>query len=311
MTTQITHLTPGQEEMLIQVRDEWLAIGLSTEPADKAEAEKGVHEAYTAAGLTPPEIILWLSSPGAALDALDSTPSVIAEATGATAPEPDAGAKAPWYESVLYGQHNAGYYGYYDAMRRLGVTGLEPLDGQIRVARSAGWWWCFSGYAIVTDRPEYLERDANGALHSATGMAIRYRDGWGFHCWHGRRVPAWVIGEPSLQRISAEQNTEIRRCAIESMGWDKFTEEAQLAQVGKSVPDPGNPGQSLALYDVPERLWGTPIRLLLCTNGTAERDGTRRRYGLTTPVTVSDPVEAAAWTYRISKADYAKAQRRS
>ena len=43
------------------------------------------------------------------------------------------------------------------------------------------------------------------------------------------------------------------------------------------------PGQRLVLYEVPERLWGGRIRLLMCTNGTAERDGTRRRYGLAVP----------------------------
>jgi hypothetical protein len=77
------------------------------------------------------------------------------------------------------------------------------------------------------------------------------------------------------------------------------------------VPDPGNPGQHLVLYDVPERLWGDRIRLLMCTNGTPERDGTRRRYGLKVPARISDPVEAAAWTAGLGKDDYAQMMRRT
>ena len=44
---------------------------------------------------------------------------------------------------------------------------------------------------------------------------------------------------------------------------------------------------------------------------TAERDGTRRRYGLKVPAHVSDPVEAAAWTAGLGKDQYAQMARRT
>jgi hypothetical protein len=215
-----------------------------------------------------------------------------------------------WYQARMLGQHWAGYYAYYDTMTRLGVTGLEPIQGQITAARAAGWWWCYRHFTIITDRPERLDRDANGALHSATGPAIRYRDGWGFHAWHGRRVPAWVIEAPTVEAIAAEPNVEIRRCAIEAMGWDVFARKAELALVG-SAPDPGNYGCEIQLFDVPERLWGSRIRLLLATNGSTERSGERRKYGLTVPAAINDPVAAAAWTYGLTAAEYATCQRRT
>ncbi len=211
-------------------------------------------------------------------------------------------------------------------MARLGVTGLQPiLAGQCEVAKHAGWWWAFRDFAVVTDRPAELHRDPPGRLHCETGPAIAYRDGWGFWAWHGRRVPQWVIENPAIEAITAEPNVEIRRCAIESLGWARFTAEAGLTPVGRHpgtrqrstgltaarVPDPGNPGQHLVLYDVPERLWGTRIRLLMCTNGSPERDGTRRRYGLTVPAGIDDPVEAAAWTYGLTRDQYARTLRRT
>src|SRR6202453_155411 len=200
-----------------------------------------------------------------------------------------------WYAGRLAGQHWAGYYSYFAAMAAVGVQNLEPiLAGQLEVARNAGWWWAFRGFAVVTDRPAVLHRDPLGRLHCADGPAIRYRDGWGFHAWHGRRVPAWVVESPTITRIGQEDNVEVRRCAIESLGWDRFTREAGLARSGSCVPDPGNPGQLLELWDVPEELWGSAVRLLMCANGSAERDGTRRRYGLTVPARISGPLEAAA-----------------
>ena len=59
----ITELTAEQKATLEKVRDEWLSVGLSTEPADRAAAEDGVRAAYRRAGLTPPRVMVWLDSP--------------------------------------------------------------------------------------------------------------------------------------------------------------------------------------------------------------------------------------------------------
>jgi hypothetical protein len=119
-----------------------------------------------------------------------------------------------------------------------------------------------------------------------------------------------VVGRPTVAAISAEPNVEIRRCAIESLGWERFLTQAGAALIGTAA-DPGDPCQDLSLYEVPERLWGSRVNVLLAVNGTAERGGTRRRYGLTTPAEIRDPVAAAAWTYQLTKDQYAACQRRT
>src|SRR3990167_4714223 len=60
---KIEKLTSKQEKSLATFRDKWLAIGLSTEPADRPEAEKAIDLAYTCAGLEHPRIRVWLESP--------------------------------------------------------------------------------------------------------------------------------------------------------------------------------------------------------------------------------------------------------
>src|SRR6266536_2585463 len=56
-------LRPDQEALLPAVRDEWLRIGLATGPADRPAAERGVRQAYQAAGLPRPSRMVWLGSP--------------------------------------------------------------------------------------------------------------------------------------------------------------------------------------------------------------------------------------------------------
>jgi hypothetical protein len=231
-----------------------------------------------------------------------------------------------WINKSFYPWNDAYWLAFYDCA--LPIAGLPPSPKLAALANAItelGWWIPMRGAVIMSGRPSALHRDADGQLHCPDGPAIAYPDGWGFHAWHGRRVEPWVIEEPTVERIAAEGNVEVRRCAIEAIGWGRFTELAGLVPVGQvpgsshrstelasaRVPDPGNPGQHLTLYDVPERLWGDRIRLLMCTNGSAERDGTRRQYGLTVPAHITDPLEAAAWTVGLTGDQYARTQRRT
>ena len=51
--------------------------------------------------------------------------------------------------------------------------------------------------------------------------------------------------------------------------------------------------------------------MLLCRNGTRERDGEYRRFGLTVPASITDPIAAGAWTYDLNPSDYLEMARRS
>jgi hypothetical protein len=53
--------TPAQD--LSEYLDSWAAARLSCKPADRTTAEDGVRLAYIAAGLQPPQRIIWCSSP--------------------------------------------------------------------------------------------------------------------------------------------------------------------------------------------------------------------------------------------------------
>jgi hypothetical protein len=213
----------------------------------------------------------------------------------------------------VWGQHDAGWLAFYGTFRQFGLDAPARLAGLMDVARSAGWWWPLAGAVVLTDRPQTLLRDSDWRLHCATGPALQYRDGWGIHAWHGLRVPADLVeGDGwSTDRILREPNQELRRAAIERMGWAEFAVAAGLRQVGDAAPDPGNPGHELRLYDLPAQIFNEEVRVLTVVNGTVERDGTRRKFGLTCPANIQDPLSAAAWGYGISAEQYVTLARRT
>jgi len=165
--------------------------------------------------------------------------------------------------------------------------------------------WAFHGCVVVCERPRTVRVDALGRPHGEAGPALEWSDGHTVFAWHGTRVPESLIVTPWPGRIILrERNIEVRRCAIERLGWERFVADVGLQQVGPTVPDPANPGHTLRLYDVPRGIAGEAFRVLLCTNATTERDGTRRRYGLIVPVSLSDPLAAAAWSFGLPAAHY-------
>ncbi|REE95840.1 DUF6745 domain-containing protein [Thermomonospora umbrina] len=221
-----------------------------------------------------------------------------------------------------YGQHDAHWIARYDAWRRLDLLRVLPsedrlLDTWSALARSCGWWWPFDDTCVVSERPVAVHTEPMpGGLHGQTRLhhddvpAVRYADGWGLYALHGTPVPEWVITDPTAERITGERNIEVRRSAIERIGWDAYIRDAGLDLVAVA-PDPGNPGCDLHLYDMPARAWGPPSRVLLAVNGSVERDGRRRRYGLTVPSDLDDPVAAAGWSYGLSAEVYARLLRRT
>ena len=199
------------------------------------------------------------------------------------------------------------------------VAGLE-LEGDLwervtksEAASSAGYWWPFDDFVMVCDNPVELHVETAGGekrMHCETGPAISWADGYGIYMWHGVQVPAWVIHEPTVDRALKEPNSEVRRAALEHIGWPKV-----IAQLGTkpiaTCADPGNDPHELALYSLPEAFYDEPVNLLVMTNGSPDRSGEQRLYGETVPANIIDPLAAAAWQYGVAPDVYANLARRT
>jgi hypothetical protein len=191
----------------------------------------------------------------------------------------------------------------------------ERLDAW-KDACSAGMWWPHTDFVIVSERPVAICHTRIGPdgwgshqLHNETGPAIKWADGWSIWCWHGITVPQWVIEHPTPERIAAEPNTEIRRCAIESYGWARYLTDLDVRHVDEQ-DDPGNPGHKLRLFDIPDdRLFDGDVRLLVMENASRDRDGSRRTFAETVPASCATAIEAAAWQFGVAPDVYAQMAR--
>ncbi|WIX85436.1 DUF6745 domain-containing protein [Amycolatopsis sp. DG1A-15b] len=299
-----------------------MSHAFSTYSADRPAAEDAITRLYALLGEPPPKFV-WVSSPNAAVPPSGSAEPVEARLAtrvaalrrrwGDISPE----ARQTVKESVAgliraaiprsLGLH---WYGQQDAYWVVPRSGDPELELWATLVRSCGWWWPRDGVCVVAERPLAIHTDDGHRLHNGSGPAVVYPDGWGVHAWHGTRVPSWVVEDPTADRIDRESNVEVRRCAIEHLGWAAYIEQAGL-RISSRAPDPGNPGCELRLYDLPQRNGQAPSRLLLAVNGSVERDGTRRRYGLRVPAEFDHPLDAAGWSYGLTGAQYARLQRRT
>ena len=300
---RIESLTAEQQAMMVVYRDRWTAIGLCTEPADRARAEAGIQLAYAAGKRPAPARIVWCQSPlsqGLTLAVVFIMKQPVRASVGASVrASVGASVRASVWDSC-YGQHDSSWLAFYRYFSD--VCGLAeitaPLHGLWEIAESAGWWLPHAKLCWVSERPNRLRRDAQGRLHSGDGLAIGYPDGWGVYAWHGVRVPEHVILRPdtlTATKILAEPNTEVRRVMIDRVGPERFVLESGARPIHQD--DVG----SLYRIDVPE---DEPVVLVHVTNSTPEQDGSVRKFFLRVPPQMSRAREAVAWTFAMKEKEY-------
>jgi len=116
--------------------------------------------------------------------------------------------------------------------------------------------------------------DGTSRLHCDDGPAVEWASGERLYALHGVRVPADLVESGwNVPRIHAEHDTEVRRIAIERLGWATYLRRTRAKPVA-TAPDPANQGRSLRLYRIPD----IPAHVLLMSNGCPDRSGAIRVY---------------------------------
>ena len=129
---------------------------------------------------------------------------------------------------------------------------------------------------------------------------MSFADGYGFHAWHGIRVPAWCVEEKhkiTKETMLSETNTEIRRAMAEIVGWTAAMEMFG----GKTIHEDECLGLPRRLIETD--IGGEKVRLLQMTNGTVEH-GERRKFVEGIPLTINTCHDAVAWQYGMSPKIY-------
>lgn len=95
-----------------------------------------------------------------------------------------------------------GVQAYHNAVQFALATSFAHLLGPHDLLPLARFNELVSGYRLgrheawLVRKPIFLAFDERGSLHAEDSMALRYRDGWGFYVWHGRRVSEQFILRP-------------------------------------------------------------------------------------------------------------------
>jgi len=205
------------------------------------------------------------------------------------------------WRSWVSGRQHAFWVAYYDFARQWGVRYEEGSTQRLALwvdyVRSAAWMWPLRGAVILTERPMIFSQDEEGRLHSDTGPAVRYPDGWTTWAVHGVRVPERVItGDFAAQDISTEANVEVRRVMLERFGAERYLRET---------------GARLKHEDEWGRLWrlaqeggDEDLVLVEVVNATAAPDGTYKNYWMRVPPETRTARAAVAWTFDVAEDDY-------
>lgn len=131
---------------------------------------------------------------------------------------------------MSYGAHSASWGSFVETYGDLiGLTAeVEQARGHAEIAKECGWWAPYDSVCILQQRHRILSLDDQGNLHSDTGFAVQYGDGWGLHAWHGLVVDRRLIEAPetiTLDEIRTERNAEVRRVMRTRYGEGRYLRE--------------------------------------------------------------------------------------
>jgi hypothetical protein len=194
--------------------------------------------------------------------------------------------------NAFWGQHDCAWTAFYLFCAEIGVQypagPLALLKKWGNLESSIGWWAPFEGICFVSDRPRRVSFDAERRLHSETGKAVEYSDGWGVSAWHGTRIPDdWVTDRKTLTPKLAltHSNIEQRRAAIGLLGWNSILHQLDGRMIDRDAdPEIGE----LIEVDIPDVGRERFLRV---------RCGTGRGFALPVPPQMKTALEAQAWTW--------------
>lgn len=195
---KLTELTPEQEAKIPEYLERFKAIGLSTEPTDRAKAEAAVRRSYEYLSkqntCVPNPEIIWAESPmkGIVLAAQHAKGSL-----NVTNSEIQAQASL-----ASYGSFEAYWAStYLFITNELPVEKDELSDIVYEIIQHCGVYWTFEDLVIMTPKPCKIEMKED-KLHSTTGMALQYANGDGLYSVFGERK------DSLMEAIIAARNSE-------------------------------------------------------------------------------------------------------
>lgn len=192
---KIEKLTPEQEQLMYEVRDEWINRLHKCETVlNEEEATKGVHFLYSLAGLKLPEV-RFVDSPMACQNLAN-------EMNGTN----------EYYQFSSNGNiSDYGWVALYDFFQRIGIEMGENFNKMMNLLKSGVYDMLqFENICIVSKMPVKVRTNADGRLHSTETFAIEWSDGYGQYHINGRSMPESIFKGFTKEEFISEQNEDIK-----------------------------------------------------------------------------------------------------
>lgn len=276
---KLDKLTQAQIDAMPKYVEKWVAIGLSTERVDFEKVKPLVAKCYEKAGYKVPNFH-FAQGPDEGYEtylALGGKPG-----------------RSEYTSGCMFGSMEASWLSYYDYYKNETDIEIDNIDHMKELVMSSGWVYLGDTDAIIHDRPTIIARDEQGRLHSETGPAVQYGDGWERFYWHGNCIPReWIMEREKLTAEIAigQQNVELRRCACEILGWANVIKNLKSVVIDEDA-DP----MIGTLYEVDLPDMGKEKFLMV-------KCGTGRTFALPVPPEMKTALAANAWTYDLPNPD--------
>lgn len=229
MSTKLMTLTDSQKARMPVYVEKWIDIGLTcNKPLDLDSFNKGAKACYEFAGLRYPGPAIVVDSPMVGALAAAKARKVLQERNSTEKVE------LKWHD-WFGGQFWVGWQAYLDFFIKETAIELtqeirDKIDAYMTTVKSGCYWWPNKDFVMVSKHPSFIKRDERGQLHSESGKAIQWPDGWSVYSWHGVPVPEKAILYPETitkEEIKEEKNVEVRRILVERMGVSKYLSECK------------------------------------------------------------------------------------
>lgn len=157
-----------------------------------------------------------------------------------------------------YGNSDAECSAFWDWNMQMGCENAEKCFPLVGMSMVCGWWLASSITCLLQNRPHAIGIDAElRALHSETGPALAYRDGYEYWYIEGQRCDEQLVMSPETQtveQIENETNADLKTIRI-----------ARFA--GVDSKGQGNAGEGWAKYVrlsgmIPVDHWTNPMTSL-------------------------------------------------
>ena len=254
----IDALTLEQQALLPVVRDEWIAAALSGK-GPRITVEQAREQARWIYGLSKmklPQIVV-VDSPMACQVATnllsvwtsvgDSVRDSVGDSVRDSVWDSVRDSKMEWRSFSLCGIcYDSGWAAFYDYFDRIGVKMKCENWPKLKAFLLSGIWDCIlsQDYAIICRLPVEVCKDELGRLHSQSGPAVRWADGYANYAIHGVRFddPTPILHPETItpERVLGESNVEVRRALIDLMG-ERFVREANFELVHADTERPVTP----------------------------------------------------------------------